>query len=117
MEQYMIGPGVARFQKKGEEVVTAELGKLHNMQMFVPVHQRDLLDKEHKRTVGSLMVLKEKQDQSTQGRMVTDWKTQQETAVKGEAALSAVCMESIFITAAIEAYKGRVMATVDLPSA
>ncbi len=67
MTQYMIGPGLARFQKKGEETVTAKLRKLHNMQTFVPVHRSSLLDKEHKQAVGSLLFLKKKQDSPYEG--------------------------------------------------
>ncbi len=117
MTQYMIGPGLARFKKRGEEAVTAELGKLHNMQTFVPMHREELSDEEHKKAVGSLMFLKEKRDHSIRGRMVADGRKQRETAIKGEAASPKVCVESIFITAAIEAHEGRDVATVDLPSA
>lgn len=117
MTQCMIGPGLARFQKKGEEVVTAQLGKLHNMQTFVLIHRSNLSDDEYKWAVGSLMFLKEKRGHSIQGWMVADGRKQQETAVKGQAASPTVCVESIFITAAIEAYERRDVATTDLPSA
>ncbi len=36
--------------------------------------------------------------------------------MKGEASSQTVCIESIFITAAVDEYKGRDIATVDLPS-
>ncbi len=117
MTQYMIGQGLKLFQRRGEEAITSELGKLHNMQTFVPVHRSELTDEEHKRAVGSLMFLKEKRDQSIRGRMVADGRKQRETARKGDAASPTVCVESIFITAAIEAFERRDVATVDLPSA
>ncbi len=49
--------------------------------------------------------------------MVADRRKQRETAVKGETASPTVCVESIFITAAIEAHERQDVATVDLPSA
>ncbi|KAL7472774.1 hypothetical protein ACHAXS_013136 [Conticribra weissflogii] len=91
MTQYMIGPGLARFKKRGEEAVTAKLGKLHNMQTFVPMHREELSDEEHKKAVGSLMFLKEKQDQTVQGMMVADGRKQWKIAVNLEVALLTVC--------------------------
>ncbi len=49
--------------------------------------------------------------------MVADRRKQQATAVKGEAALPTKYIESIFIMAAVEAYEGRDVETVVLPSA
>ncbi|KAL7461201.1 hypothetical protein ACHAXS_001624, partial [Conticribra weissflogii] len=117
MTQYGFKTGLKRFQTRGEDAVTTELGKLHMMDTFVPVHKGKMLEEELKRAVGSLMFLKEKRDQTVRGRMVADGRKQRESAVKGEAASPTVCVESIFITAAIEAKERRDVATIDLPSA
>ncbi len=72
MTQYRLGTGLRRFRKRGEEAITAERGKLHKMEMFVPVHKEDMSEKEQKEVVESLMFLKEKRDQAVHGRMVAD---------------------------------------------
>lgn len=117
MTQYGLKAGLKRFRGQAEDAVSAELGKLHMMKTFIPVHKSEMSEEEQQRAVGSLMLLKEKRDQTIRGWMVADGRKQRETATKGEAASPTVCVESIFITAAIEAHERRDIATVDLPSA
>lgn len=62
------------------------------------------------------MLPKKKRDQTVRDRMVADGQKQQAMAVKGEAALPMVCIGSIFITEVVEAYEGRDITMVDLPS-
>ncbi len=78
-----------------------KMGKLHNMPTFIPVHRGNMSEEEEQHTVESLMFLKQKCDQTIQGCMVGDGRKQLETAVKGLAASPTVCIESIFIMAAI----------------
>ncbi|KAL7466255.1 hypothetical protein ACHAXS_006545 [Conticribra weissflogii] len=64
MTQYAWRAGLKRFRKKGKDAMSDELGKLHNMQTFIPVHRNQLTEEEEQKAVESLMFLKEKRDQT-----------------------------------------------------
>jgi hypothetical protein len=62
----------------------------------------------------SFMYLKEKRDGSIKGRACADARKKRETVIPGEAALPTVSLESVLITAAVEACEGRYIAVVDV---
>jgi hypothetical protein len=64
-----------------------------------------------------MMFLKEKRDGSIKGRACADGRKQRETATPGEAASPTVSLESVMITAAVEAHDGCDIAVVDVPGA
>ena len=63
------------------------------------------------------MTVKEKRDESLKGRFCTDGRKQRGTMEKDESALPTVAMDSVFITASMEAAEHRDVAVVDLPGA
>jgi hypothetical protein len=62
-----------------------------------------------------MMFLKEKRDGTIKGRACADGRKQRETAVPGAANYPTVAVESVMITATIEAHEGRDVAVVDVP--
>ena len=63
----------------------------------------------------SIMLVKEKRDKSLKGRFCVDGRKHCSTMGKDELASSTVAMDSVFITASIEATKHRDVAVLDLP--
>jgi hypothetical protein len=63
------------------------------------------------------MFLKEKRDGTIKGRACADGRKKRENAVLGAATSPTVAVESLMITATIEAHEGRDVAVVDVPGA
>jgi hypothetical protein len=63
------------------------------------------------------MILKGKRDGSIKGWACADGRKQRKTSTPGDAVSPTVSLESVLITAAIEAHDGRDVAVVDVPGA
>ena len=63
------------------------------------------------------MFLKEKRDKSIKGRMCADRRKQQEMWTKQDSTPPTMAMESVFITAVINAHKGQDVGCFDIPGA
>jgi hypothetical protein len=61
------------------------------------------------------MFLKEKRDGSIKGRACADGRKQREESTKSDATSPTVALESVLITATIDAHEGRKVAIVDVP--
>jgi hypothetical protein len=64
-----------------------------------------------------MMFLKEKRDGSIKERACANGRKQRETATPGDVASPTVSVESVMITAAVEAHEGCDVAVVDVPRA
>jgi hypothetical protein len=117
MTQYSLKKGLRKFQKVGEEAVSKELKQLHMRETFTPQHSDDLSNSQKHKALESLMFLKEKRDGTIKGRACADGRKQRETAVPGAATSPTVALESVLITATIDAYEERDVAIVDVPGA
>jgi hypothetical protein len=117
MNQYSLKKGLRKFQKVGEEAVSKELKQLHMIETFTPQHSNDLSDSQKQKALESLMFLEEKRDGTIKGRACGDGRKQRETAVPGAATPPTVALESVLITATIDAYEERDVAIVDVPGA
>jgi hypothetical protein len=73
------------------------------------------LDK--KVSLASLLFLKEKRDGKIKARACADGQKQRETTAQDEAALPTVSIESVFVTATVEAKEGRDVAVINLSGA
>jgi hypothetical protein len=65
----------------------------------------------------TLMFLKEKQDKTVKGRMCADGQKQRSDQSKQELTLPTVAMKYVFIMPIVDAYKGRDVASFDIPGA
>jgi hypothetical protein len=111
---YGIGPGIKKFQERGEAGVTKELTQMHDMDVFRPIMKNDLTRDERKKALASLMFLKEKRDQLVKARMCADGRGQRG---KQDTTSLTVSTESVFITAVIDAHEGRDIACSNIPGA
>ena len=92
-----------------------ELLQLHNRTVFDPVHVDSLTNAQKAEALKLLMVLKHKRDDSVKGRGCADGRRQREIYDKEEATSPTVALESILLTAEIDAHKRRDVAVVDIP--
>jgi hypothetical protein len=84
---------------------------------FTPQDSKNLTAKQKREALESMMFLKEKRDGTIKGRACADGRKQRETAVPGAATSPTVAVESVMITATIDAHEGRDVAVVDVPGA
>jgi hypothetical protein len=84
---------------------------------FAPQDSTKLTPGQKSAALESIMFLKEKRDGSIKGRACADGRKQRETATPGDAASPTVSVESVMITAAVEAHDGRDVAVLDVPGA
>jgi hypothetical protein len=113
--QHTMKAGIKRFGDRGTEAVKKELQQLHDRQVLVPMHLEQLTGLERSRALGYLMFLKEKTDGSIKGRGCADGRPQRAYIPKEDATSPTVRNE--LLTAKIDAYERRDVATVDLPGA
>jgi len=64
-----------------------------------------------------LIFLKEKQDGNVKARLCANGSVQREHVAKEEAAAPTVALESVFVTATIDAKEKREVVTIDIPGA
>jgi Reverse transcriptase (RNA-dependent DNA polymerase) len=115
--QHSMKAGIKRFGDQGTEAVKKELQQLHDRQVLVPMHWEQLTALERSRALGYLMFLKENTDGSIKGRGCADGRPQRAYIPKEDATSPTVRNESTMLTATIDAYERRDVATVDLPGA
>jgi len=76
-----------------------------------------LSDKQKSKALTSLIFLKEKQDGKVKARSCANGSVQREHVAKEEAAAPTVALESVFVTATIDAKGKREVVTMDTPGA
>ena len=116
-QQYILQKGLKVFGERGKEAGRKEIGQLHDRQCFNPILVSELSEKEKKKALEALMFLTEKRDGSVKGRMVANGKPTRDWHTREEAASPTASLESIFLTAAIDAKEGRDVMTADIPNA
>ena len=77
----------------------------------------ELTEEERKNAIGSLIFLKEKEDGEIQGSVCADGRKQRDSIRKDEATSPTVALESVILTAIIEAHENRDVAVLDIPNA
>ena len=95
---------------------------MHLKNVFQPCHRNELSSDERKKTLNSIMLLKEKTNKETEeeevkARLVADGRKQISDADPMDAASPTVANESVLITGVIDAKERRDIATLDLPGA
>ncbi len=76
-----------------------------------------LSQEEKSKALTSLIFLKEKQDGNVKARLCANGSVQREHVAKEEAAAPTVALESVFVTATIDAKEKREVVTIDIPGA
>ena len=84
---------------------------------FAPISVADLSPSERRKVMMALMLLTEKRDGTIKGRMVYNGKPTQEWLSKEDAASPTTSLESLLLTAMIDAHEGHDVMTADVPNA
>jgi hypothetical protein len=109
--------GMKEFKERGEDAVSKELSQLHFRDTFEPIHPKDLSDEQRKEVLESHLFLKEKRDATVKGRMVAGGNKQRGKIDKLDASSPTAALESVLLTAVIDAHEGRDVAVIDIPNA
>ena len=117
MQQYSLKKGLEKFGERGDKAAYAEMEQQHLRNSFIPVLPKDISPEKRKRVLESLMLITEKDNGEVKGRNCANGSTQRQHIKKEETASPTVKLESIFLTAVIDAKEGRDIATVDIPNA
>ena len=116
-QQYMLKKGLKKFKERGDAAVTKELDQLHQRNCFSPVDIATLSSEEKRKAQEALMFLTEKRDGTVKGRMVYNGKPTREWLSREDSASPTAALESIMLTAVVDAKEERDVMTADVPNA
>ncbi len=94
--------------------VTKELKQFNIYDVFKPLYADKLSDKEKSKALSLLLFLKEKHDGNVKARSCANGSVQREHVAKEEAAAPTIALESVFVTAIIDAKEKREVVTIDI---
>jgi hypothetical protein len=115
--QYTMKKGLKLFGNKGIEAIRKEMQQFEDLDVGEPINPQDLSMEQRERVLEYLMYLKEKRDGRIKGRGCADGRKQRLWTDKRDSSSPTAALESLMITATIDAYEGRDVATVDIPGA
>ena len=115
--QYSLEAGLKHFGERGETAVSKELKQFNVYDVFEPLYANELSQEEKSKALTSLIFLKEKRDGKVKARSCANGSVQREHVAKEEAAAPTVALESVFVTATIDAKERREVVTIDIPGA
>ena len=116
-QQFLLHKGLKVFGDHGHEAATKEMDQLHRRNCFTPISVKDMTSTERRKAMGALMFLTEKRDKSVKGRMVYNGKPTREWLTREDSASPTAALESIMLTAVIDAHEGRDVMCADIPNA
>eukprot|EP00980_Cylindrotheca_fusiformis_P010264 scaffold2279_cov88-Cylindrotheca_fusiformis.AAC.1 len=117
-QQYIMQKGLKVFGEKGKKAATKEMDQLYKRNCFEPVSVKDMKPSEKRKAMEALMFLTEKRDGTIKGRMVYNGKpATRDWLSREDAASPTASLESVFLTATIDAHEGRDVMTADVPNA
>jgi hypothetical protein len=105
------------FGSAGEEAAYAEIEQLHSRGCFKPIHIESYGPESRRQVMESIMFLTEKRDGTIKARNVTDGRKQRTWMNKEGASSPTVMLESLLLTAVIDAKENRDVCVVDIPHA
>ncbi len=124
VETYSLKQGIKKFGDHVYKSAQKEVGQLHERKCFYPVNVHALTELEKKRAMQAIVLIVEKQDTTMvteeskiKTRVVANGSIQRDWIQKEDAASPTASLESIILTAGIEAHEEREVATVDVPNA
>ena len=116
MTQYNLKPGLRKFGERGTKAAVSELTQFYIMGTWAVMDPGQLTREDKAKALSSLLFLKEKRCGKIKGRACINGAPQRAYIPKEEEASPTVSTESMFITAAIVASKGRYVRCYDIPS-
>ena len=109
--------GIKKFGAAGSEAAIKELDQLHKCNCFTPVDVATMTTAEKSKAVNSLLFLTNKCTGEVKGRTVYNGKPTWEWLLKEDSASPTASLESIFLTAVINAKENRNFVTAYIPNA
>jgi hypothetical protein len=117
MTQFSMKTGMREFKERCEEAVSKELSQLHFRDTFEALNPKELNDQERKQVLESHLFLKQKRDDTIKGRMAARGNKQRGTIEKQDASSPTASLESVLLTAVIDAKEWRDVAVIEIPNA
>ena len=116
-QQFYLKKGLDKFGKEGRDAAIKELDQLYRRNCFEPISVKEMTDKERMRAQETLLFLTEKRDGSIKGRAVYNGKAMRDWLTKEEAYSPTAAIESVMVTATIDAFENRDVMVMDIPNA
>jgi hypothetical protein len=115
---YLLNKGIKIFgQNKGRDASKKEMDQLHRLSCFTPISIAKVTQIEWRKVQQALMVLGEKRDGTIKGRMVYNGKPTREWLSREDSVSPTAALESIMLTALVDANEERGVMTYDIPNA
>ena len=116
-QNHIMQKGMKLFGKSGSDAATKELDQLIGRKCFTPVDVSKMTAEEKHKALEALMFLTEKRHGTIKGRMVANGKPSREWHSRDDSASPTAHLESILLTAAVDAKEGRDVMSADAPNA
>jgi hypothetical protein len=113
-QQYLLDKGLKIFGQKGQDASKKEMDQLHRRSCFTP---KSIAKMTQIKAQQALMFLGEKRDGTVKGRMVYNGKPTREWLSREDSASPTAALESIMLTAVIDAHEERDVMTCNIPNA
>ena len=117
LTQFNLKRGLKEFGNEGIVALGKEMAQLHDRKVGKPIDGSKLTREEKQKTLRYLMFLTRKRCGRVKARGCADGRKQRSTTKKEDASAYTVAIESVMISAVIDAMEGRDVATVDIPGA
>jgi hypothetical protein len=117
LTQYNLKRGLREFGKDGVTALGKEMEQLHTQKVAKPVDADNLTRTQKRATLRYLMFLTKKRCGRIKARGCADGRKQRETTSKEDASAPTVAIESVMLSATIDAMEGCDIATLDIPGA
>jgi hypothetical protein len=117
LTQYTLKRGLKEYGSDGLVALGKEMAQLHTRKVAKPVDSNSLSREQKRATLRYLMFLTKKRCGRIKARGCADGRKQRETTTKEEASAPTVAIESVMLSATIDAMEERDVATVDIPGA
>jgi hypothetical protein len=112
--QYSLKQGLWKFPVEAKEATMSEMKQLHDMNVFKPEQKSSLTRQEILKTLGSIILIKEKWCGRIKARAYADGRPQRLLYEKHEASLPTVRTESGILASVIDAAEEREVAVYDI---
>jgi hypothetical protein len=115
--QYSVKKGLKVFGQAGVDAVVSEMRQLDERKVIEPKNAALLTRSEKRDALQYLMFLKQKRCGRIKGRGCADGRKQRAWKTKEESSAPTVAIESLFLSATMDAHERRDVATADIPGA
>jgi hypothetical protein len=117
LTQYTLKRGLKEFGSDGLIALSKEMAQLHMRKVAKPVDGNNLTRDQKRASLRYLMFLTKKRCGRIKARGCADGRKQRDTTSKEDASAPTVAIESVLLSATIDAMEERDVATVDIPGA